>query len=141
MARHHARELALRVLFENDVAHSALPEVLDRSLAGLDPADGIYARHLAKGTVAQRQQLDQWIGEAARDWRVERMPPIDRNILRLACYELAYQSDVPISVIIDEALELAQEYSTDDAKRFVNGVLGTIAAHLRPEGDPDRPRS
>lgn len=141
MARHHAREMALRVLFENDVAASALPEVLDRTLSGVSEADKGYARMLVEGTVSERNQLDAWIGDAARDWRVHRMPPIDRNILRMACYEMAHQLDVPISVIIDEALELAQEYSTDDAKRFVNGVLGTIAERLRPEGDLDRPRS
>ncbi len=141
MARHHARELALKILFQHDVAPTDLPAVLDRTLSGASPQDGSYARQLVEGTVNDREQLDGQISEAAKDWRIQRMPPIDRNILRLACYEIAHQRDVPISVIIDEAVELAQSYSTDEAKRFVNGVLGTIAEKLRPEGDTDRHES
>jgi N utilization substance protein B len=141
MARHHARELALRVLFEHDVAKVPSASVLERSLHNISPVDGEYARTLVEGTVSHQAEFDQWIEAASRDWHVGRMPPIDRNILRMACYEMAHQANVPISVVIDEALELAQDYSTDDAKRFVNGVLGTIAQRVRPEGDRDRPRS
>ncbi|MCY0899499.1 MAG: transcription antitermination factor NusB [Firmicutes bacterium] len=140
MARHHARELALRVLFEHDLAPSSVGEVLDRSLKGASLEDGQYARSLVEGTIAEQARIDEWIRAAARGWRLERMPPIDRNILRLACYEMACEPDLPVSVIIDEALELAQVYSTDEAKRFVNGVLGTIAQQLRPDGDRDRPQ-
>jgi N utilization substance protein B len=138
MARHHARELALKILFEHDLAPTDLPAVMERSLNGASPQDGSYARQLVEGTVSHKEQLDDQISQAAKDWRIQRMPPIDRNILRLGCYEIAHQPDVPISVIIDEAVELAQSYSTDEAKRFVNGVLGTIAEKLRPEGDTDR---
>lgn len=138
MARHHARELALRVLFEHDVAKVPFPSVLERTLQGVSSVDGEYARTLVEGTVSHQGEFDQWIEAASRDWRVGRMPPIDRNILRMACYEMAHQANVPLSVVIDEAVELAQDYSTDDAKRFVNGVLGTIAQKVRPEGDRDR---
>lgn len=141
MARHHARELALKVLFEHDLAHSGLSTVLERTLEGASDQDGAYARVLVEGTTADQKRLDEWIANAAHDWRLHRMPPIDRNILRMACYEMAHQPGIPISVIIDEALELAQSYSTDEAKRFVNGVLGTIAEQVRPEGDRDRPSS
>jgi len=138
VARHHARELALRVLFEHDVARTALDEVINRGLNTVPETDRAFARTLVEGTVAELGTWDEWIGESARDWRVSRMAAIDRNILRLACYELAHEADVPLSVIIDEALELAQQYSTEDAKRFVNGVLGAIAGKVRPEGDTDR---
>ncbi|MCY0877708.1 MAG: transcription antitermination factor NusB [Firmicutes bacterium] len=140
MARHHARELALRVLFEHDLASTSVQDVLDRTLKGASPEDGKYARMLVEGTLAEQPAIDQWIRGVARGWRLERMPPIDRNILRLACYEMMCEPNLPISVIIDEALELAQDYSTDEAKRFVNGVLGTIAQKLRPDGDRDQPR-
>lgn len=139
MARHHARELALRILFEYDVAHAPLDVVTERTVAGASPDDGAYAKLLAEGTVGDLKRIDSWIAECARDWKVHRMPAIDRNIMRMATYELAHQAEVPISVIIDEALELASAYSTDDAKRFVNGVLGSVAESVRPEGDPDRP--
>ncbi len=139
MARHYARELALKVLYEHDVAGAPLTVVLDRTLAGASMADGDYARQLVQGTVSNREQIDEWLGGAAREWRIQRMPPIDRNILRLGCYEMVWEQSVPLSVVIDEALELARVYSTDEAKRFVNGVLGAIAEKVRPEGDRDRP--
>jgi len=138
VARHHARELALKILFEYDLAQTTLPTVLERTLGGASSADGAYARQLVEGTVQHLKRIDQWISDAAHDWRINRMPTIDRNILRLASYEIMHELDVPLSVIINEALELAQSYSTDDAKRFVNGVLGTIAGKVRPEGDVDR---
>lgn len=139
VARHYARELALKVLYEQDLVHDQVVEILDRTLQGASQTDGDYARSLVEGTLADLGQIDQRIASAAHDWRVARMPPIDRNILRLGCYEMVHESNVPISVIIDEALELAQSYSTEDAKRFVNGVLGTIAQQVRPQGDTDRP--
>lgn len=139
MARHDARELALRVLFEHDLVGTPLDEVLDRALRNAVEADGLYAQQLVNGAAADQLQLDQWINDAAHEWRVERMPAIDRNILRLSCYEMAHEHEVPLSVIIDEALELAQSYSAEDAKRFINGVLGAIAERVRPEGDTDRP--
>ncbi|NMP21152.1 transcription antitermination factor NusB [Sulfobacillus harzensis] len=141
MARHHARELALKILFEYDLAQATLPRVLDRTLDGASETDRAYARQLVEGTVARQKTLDEWISAAARDWRIHRMPAIDRNILRLGAYEMAEEPDIPISVIIDEAVELAQAYSTDQAKKFVNGVLASIATQVRPEGDPDRPHS
>lgn len=138
MARHFARELALKVLYEHDVVHTPVDAVLERTIGGASAADGAYARSLVEGTIGSRDELDQWIQSAAHDWRLERMPPIDRNIIRLGCYEMVHEPTVPISVIIDEALELTQSYSTDDAKRFINGVLGTIADQVRPYGDTDR---
>ena len=139
MARHYARELALKVLYEHDVAATPLAAVLERTLGGASAQDGGYARQLVEGTAGHQEEIDAWLGEAAHDWRIQRMPPIDRNILRLGCYEMVWEPGVPLSVVIDEALELARAYSTDDAKRFVNGVLGAIAEKVRPDGDRDRP--
>ncbi|MDA8193023.1 MAG: transcription antitermination factor NusB [Thermaerobacter sp.] len=140
MARHHARELALRVLFEQDLAHTAVDELLERTLKGVGSDDRAFATLLVSGTNAHLAALDTVIAAAAIDWKVRRMPTIDRNILRLAAYEMVHERSVPVSVIIDEAVELAQSYSTPEAKRFVNGVLATLSRTIRPEGDPDRVR-
>ncbi|MCL4351748.1 MAG: transcription antitermination factor NusB [Firmicutes bacterium] len=139
MARHRGRELALRVLFEQDLAHTEAEELLRRVLIG-EPEDiQRFTRDLVLGTLQHRDELDAMISQAAIDWKLHRMPTIDRNILRLATFEIVYAPDTPISVIINEALELAQDYSTDDAKKFVNGVLATLSKSVRPEGDRDKP--
>jgi N utilization substance protein B len=83
---------------------------------------------------ARRADLDAVIAAHARGWTMERMPTIDRNVLRIAAYELAERPDVPVAVVIDEAVELAKRFSTDDSGRFVNGVLAAIAPVLREGG-------
>ncbi len=138
MARHRGREVALRVLFEHDLAHAEPQGLLDHALVDETAMNQEFARALVEGVVEHSEELDDRIGKAAIDWKLSRMPTIDRNILRLATYEMLYARDVPISVIISEALELAQDYSTIDAKKFVNGVLSTLAHEMRPEGDQDR---
>ncbi len=139
MARHRGREIALRVLFEHDLAHAEPEGLLDHALADESEVNREFSRALVGGILSHLEALDTRIGAAAIDWKLTRMPTIDRNILRLATYEMLYSADVPISVIINEALELAQDYSTSDAKKFVNGVLSTLAHEIRPEGDQDRP--
>lgn len=140
MARHHARELALKVLFEHDLAHTAIEDLLTRTLDGESGDDQQYARTLVAGTLGHLGEVDPLVGQAAIDWRLHRMPTIDRNIIRLATFEMLHEPEVPLSVIINEALELTQAYSTVEAKRFVNGVLGKVAEEVRPEGDQDRPQ-
>ena len=91
-----------------------------------------------------RAELDELIVAHARNWSLERMPAIDRNLLRLALYELKDRPEVPVAVVIDEAVELAKRFSTDDSGRFVNGMLSAIAPKLRPgdvDGPPGRDRS
>lgn len=105
---------------------------------GESSEDQAFAEALARGTSEHMAELDAAIARAAIDWKIHRMPTIDRNILRLAAYEMRFEPEVPVSVIIDEAVELAHAYSTAEAKRFVNGVLATLAKTLRPEGDADR---
>src|SRR6476646_854560 len=87
---------------------------------------------LVEGVEANGPELDQLIAAHARNWSLERMPAIDRNLLRLALYELKDRPDVPVAVVIDEAVELAKRFSTDDSGRFVNGMLSAIAPKLRP---------
>lgn len=107
------------------------PDVSDADLAGasLDR----FAVTLLHGLVASRSELDVRIARSARGWRVERMPVIDRNVLRLAVHELLTEP-TPVAVVLDEAVRLASELSTDDSGRYVNGVLAAVVRELREEG-------
>ncbi len=106
---------------------------LSEVLGGLPvPADP-YAVHLARGVEAHTGRIDDLLAAAAEGWGVERMAVVDRAVLRLAVYELLEEPEVPLSVVIDEAVTLAGEYSTDDSGRFVNGVLSTVARRVRPD--------
>ncbi len=85
-----------------------------------------YAQTLVKGTLEHREEIDDIIRRQAEHWRLERMPAVDRNILRLAVFEFLYETDVPQLVVLDEAIELAKEFGTEQSGRFVNGVLDGI---------------
>lgn len=92
-----------------------------------------YARSLVAGTLGHREEIDALIRQQAEHWRLERMPPVDRNILRLAVYEFLYETDVPKLVILDEAIELAKEFGSEQSGRFVNGLLdGILKRHSFP---------
>jgi N utilization substance protein B len=126
--RSDARERALSLLYEAESK-----EVSPRAvLAALPVAPTPLVVEMVEGVEDHRQQLDELIAEHARNWSLERMPAIDRNVLRLALYELIGRPDVPTPVVIDEAVELAKRFSTDDSGRFVNGMLSAIAPKLRP---------
>ncbi len=122
MTRLEAREEALRALYAADQRGLDLPEV-----------DGLSnrARGLAEGTWRNRAGLDTALQRASTTWRVERMPAVDRNVLRLALYELRHHPDVPAAVVISEAVELAKRYSTERSGAFVNGVLSRLASEER----------
>lgn len=123
--RHRAREAALQVLFQLDVGRLPLEDAL-ASVAAPDwlPADWDLVVALATGTRAHLSEIDALIARLAEHWTIDRMAAVDRNILRLALYELQHTS-TPVRVIINEAVELAKQYSTEDSGRFVNGLLGT----------------
>ena len=123
--RRGARKIALDVLYEHDVSGASASEILGR----YDPEPAHeFAGVLVRGVVAHRAELDQLIASYAEDWTIERMPVIDRNLLRLGTFELLYLDDVPAAVTINEAVELAKTFSTEDSGRFVNGILGRIAS-------------
>ncbi len=126
-----ARELALEALYQAD-QRGLSP---DEATAGLP---GRAAR-MVKGVLEQQRELDQAIDRASVGWKVERMPVVDRAVLRLALYELRYEPSTPMPVVIDEAVELAKTYSTERSGRFVNGVLSKLATEERaadPISDP-----
>ena len=123
-----ARDLAVRALYEADV----------RGDGGMPPGsvDHLPARahRLAAGVIEHRSELDAAIEAASEHWRVDRMPVVDRAILRLGLYELRYEPGVPTGVVVSEAVRIAKAYSTERSGAFVNGVLGALARRERPEG-------
>lgn len=132
-ARHKARKRALDILFEADQRSESISVVL-ADHAGRDGGAGnAYTQSLVAGVVEHGAQIDALIEANAIDWSLDRMPAVDRALLRLATYELLWGPDVAPAVAIDEAVELAKELSTDDSPGFVNGVLGRIALAGPPE--------
>ena len=125
-ARTKARKRALDVLFESDVRGTDVMQTLHSWIDRADPPVQGYARELVEGVVAHRPRIDEVIATYARDWSLDRMPPVDRATLRLATYELLWRDDVPDAVVIDEAVELAKSLSTDDSASFVNGLLANV---------------
>lgn len=125
--RREARETALVLLYEAEARGVDPREVLDAQI--VTPLN--YTVALLTGISEHLADTDALITQFARDWRIERMPSIDRCLMRIAVYELGYRSDVPTGVVLAEAVELASRYSTADSSRFVNGILARVAEHLR----------
>lgn len=134
--RHHARERALTLLYEAELKSESPSDVL----AALAVAPDEYVISLLTWVTEDGDRIDGLIGDAAIGWDLERMAVVDKNVLRLATAELLASGDVPTAVILNEAVELATAYSTDDSGRFVNGVLATISAQVRAPsgGDPSQ---
>ena len=126
-SRHDARERAFHLLYESEMKGESGGDVL----ASLPVDPDAFAMELVAGVDEHRAEIDAVIGAHARNWDVDRMPALDRAILRLAAFELLHRPDVPTAVVISEAVELAKAYSTDDSGRYVNGVLAAIAGDVR----------
>ncbi len=130
-SRTRARGLALQVLYEIDIANhppaDTLKERLEETPLTEDLAE--FARQIVFGILPIRHELDQIIAQYAPEWPLDQIAAIDRNILRMACWEFAVQGGTPVKVAINEAVELAKTYGSDSAPRFVNGVLGSLADH------------
>lgn len=133
-ARSKARKRALDVLFEADLRGRDAVETLSEWTARNDPPVQDYARLLVTGVAGHRADIDAMLTSYAGDWPLERMPSVDRTILRLATYELLHCPDVPDAVVIDEAVELAKSLSTDESPSFVNGVLAKVLAAKPSDG-------
>ena len=128
-SRRRARRLAIDILYQSDVTNVDARIVLSGWLEA-ERAVPAFTRELVDGVCDQGPALDQIIGAHSEGWTVKRMAALDRTILRVATYELGYQRTTPVAVAIDEAVRAAKELSTEDSGRFVNGVLGRIAAEL-----------
>ncbi|GAA5153269.1 transcription antitermination factor NusB [Nocardioides marinquilinus] len=128
-ARSKARRRALDVLFASDLRGESPVEALERSKAAGDGPTNPYTETLVRGVSEHRDELDDLLRRYAEGWTLERMPAVDRNVLRLGAWELLHADDVPDTVAVTEAMALVRELSTDESPVFVNGVLGAIQRH------------
>lgn len=126
-ARTKARKRALDVLYESDLRGSNPTDTLRLRREQADPPIGEYADRLVAGVLEHRRRIDDLIATYSAGWEIDRMPAVDRNLLRIAIYEVLYEQEVPVAVAIDEAIDLAKSLSTDDSATFLNGILGQIA--------------
>ncbi|HXS65911.1 MAG TPA: transcription antitermination factor NusB [Streptosporangiaceae bacterium] len=125
-ARSKARKRALDILFEAEMRNESPFSVLDSRMIQADPPVTSYAAELVRGVQAHRDQIDELLAENAHGWTLERMPAVDRNVLRIGAYELLWGAGVPSGVAISEAVLLAQDLSTDGSPAFVNGLLARL---------------
>ncbi len=137
-SRHRSRERALQILFELDLAHQPVEQAIGSYFDTLyseeheaRPEPDTFMEELIRGTLAQTEDIDRRIAAHSEHWRVERMPAVDRNILRLAIFEMM-GGQTPAPVVINEALELARRFSGDESVPFINGVLDAIRRDLEP---------
>ena len=125
-ARTKARKRALDVLFECDLRSSDALETLAQRLAQAEPPVPEYTVALVEGVVAHRDRIDDLIQTHSQGWTLERMPVVDRNLLRIGIFELLWVDETPDGVVLSEAVNLAQQLSTDESAAFVNGVLAKL---------------
>jgi N utilization substance protein B len=160
--RRMAREMAIQMLYQSDLGGSTLSHIFtsfdlseylmreaaeEKKRAIPSPEERAehsrrrqrvdeafeYAQALVRGTVEGQEKIDELIRSQADNWRLERMPPVDRNILRLAVYEMLFETDIPKLVVVDEAIELAKKFGSEQSGRFVNGLLdGLLKQHTFP---------
>ena len=138
MRRSRARRQALQILYQRDITGESVGHILgQKSYSVEDGEPDEFCRELVVGVEKHLTEIDDTIGEVSENWAVSRMPLVDRNILRLATYEILYDDDVPASVAINEAVELAKVYGGEDSSKFVNGVLGKIALKRTEHADQE----
>ncbi|KJS17434.1 MAG: nitrogen utilization protein B [Peptococcaceae bacterium BRH_c4b] len=139
MGRRQSREVALQALFQVDVG-KADPEYAVNYLAldgGARKDDIDFARELVMGTLANLQEIDRIIALFSKDWQMERMARVDRNIMRISVYELMHRDDIPPGVSVNEAVELAKLFGGEDSAKFVNGILGQVVTLPGATGDKE----
>lgn len=128
MSRRLARQVAFQTLFQIDLAKGEVENVLEQRLGdvSLSLENQEYVKRAVRGVVEQISALDTQIGAVSLDWEVHRLGFIERNILRLAIYEIVFIDEIPTGVSVNEAVELAKEFGDDESPRFINGLLGTV---------------
>ena len=125
-ARTKARKRALDAIFQADLNNKPITEIQDES----DVEDKKYSDILINGIKENQAQIDSLISDSLTNWTIDRIPRVDKNILRVAVYELLFQKDVPVNVVISEAVKLAEDLSTDESASFVNGTLANISKKI-----------
>jgi transcription antitermination protein NusB len=127
-ARSRARKRALDILYESEMRGLTLGATLSHRMAMAEQPLNEYTIQLVEGVIAHRERIDELISTYSEGWTLERMPAVDRNVLRIGVYEVLYRDDVPDPVALDEAVTLARDLSTDQSPTFVNGLLGRLVA-------------
>lgn len=128
-ARTKARKRALDVLYASELRSENAVGALERAVEDGEGPTNAYTSELVHGVVEHRARIDELLAEYSQGWTLDRMPAVDRNVLRLGVYELLYVDDVPDAVAVSEAMSLVRDLSTDDSPSFVNGILGSIQRH------------
>ncbi len=134
--RTKAREFALQVLYQIDITHDSFDESLSNfwqaySEEAIEEQVKNFTNELVKGVTDNLDKIDAKINQCAANWQIKRMAVVDRNILRMSCYELMFRDDIPAKVSINEAIELAKKYSGPEAGKFVNGILDKIKLEMK----------
>lgn len=132
--RRRARKIVLDILYRKEIERSQVEDMLETYRDELEEK-GIadFTNKLLKGVIVHRQRIDELIDHYADRWSIERMPVLDRNILRIGIYEILYEPDIPYSVSINEAVELANTYSTEESGKFINGILGRLVKDIESQ--------
>lgn len=128
--RRKGRELALQALYQMEITGDASPRALELFLSHFEGSAKArdFARRLVSGVITHREEIDRLVERCADNWKLSRMAKVDLTILRIATYELLFCPDIPVSVSMDEAIEIGKRYGSDDSATFINGVLDQIAA-------------
>lgn len=139
--RRRAREIALQVLYQLDTNQEKVEEVLDLHWENFKPSQKArdFCRRLVEGVCRNQDRIDRLIQANSEHWTLKRMAMVDRNILRLATFELLQCPDIPFKATLNEAIELAKKFGTDDSSAFINGLLDKIHSISEAEGDERRP--
>jgi N utilization substance protein B len=136
MNRRQSREKAVQVLFSIDMTQAEPKQVLEHVLEDVEEQQEVteknveFLTELVEGTIAHQAEIDQKISQYLRGWTIGRLANVDRAILRLAGYEIMYRDDIPMKVTLNEAIELAKVFGTDDSPKFINGVLSSLVRDL-----------
>jgi N utilization substance protein B len=129
--RKGARETVLKILYRFDfLKEGKVEEVIEEEIKGKN-VDRKYVEEMVTGILSHKSEIDEEINRISKRWKVEKMNPVDRNILRIGCYELIFKADIPPKVSINEAVELAKKYGTEKSSAFVNGILDRLAKELQ----------
>jgi N utilization substance protein B len=135
--RRKAREYALQILFQMEFTKDELSSILPNYWSNQNVSEDIktYCEWLVRGICEHREEVDQVIQQASKNWRLERMATVDRNVLRIAVYEMLYENNLAPPIIIDEAIEIARKFSGQEASTFINGILDGVYRQLQ-KSDP-----
>jgi len=129
--RRGARETVLKILYRFDfLKEGKVEEVIEEETKGKS-VDRKYVEEMVRGILSHKSEIDGEINRISRRWKIEKMNPVDRNILRIGCYELIFKADIPPKVSINEAVELAKKYGSEKSSAFVNGILDRLAKELQ----------